>query len=83
MNNNSETYETVVPEGMRVDDFPFGELLDVNDVAALLRIEPKTVKSWVAHKKIPHIKICNSLLRFRRSELIEFIKNQPTIGGGK
>lgn len=76
---NSEIFETVIPEGKRASDFP--DLPTKEQVAELLGVTAKCISGWVAHKKIPHIKICGSLLRFRRSEIIEYINNLPTRGG--
>lgn len=51
-------------------------LLKVTDVADMLSVSPRTVRSWVYRGLIPSLKI-NGALRFDRTELEKFIK-----GGG-
>jgi excisionase family DNA binding protein len=33
------------------------DLLTVNEAAALLRLKPSTIRAWILHRKIPHIKL--------------------------
>jgi excisionase family DNA binding protein len=65
------------------------ELLTVNETASTLRVSVGTIRSWVRNRKIAHCKI-GSLVRFRRSDLDDFIKRSmvparvaviPTTGG--
>jgi excisionase family DNA binding protein len=44
-----------------------GDLLRIEEAAALLRIRPSTVRSWVLRRKIPYVKI-GRLVRLRRSD---------------
>jgi excisionase family DNA binding protein len=48
-------------------------LLTVRDVAAWLRVHPKTVYAWAARQAIPTVKI-QGTLRFRREDLLSFMK---------
>ncbi len=48
-------------------------LLKVSDVATLLAISPRTVRSWCYRKIIPMIKL-HGALRFDRTEIEKFIK---------
>lgn len=43
--------------------------MNVDDVAALLGVSPKTVYGWVCAKTIPHVKFGRSVLRFRLSDI--------------
>jgi excisionase family DNA binding protein len=48
-------------------------LLTVRDVAAWLRVHPKTVYGWASRQAIPTLKI-QGALRFRREDLLSFIE---------
>jgi excisionase family DNA binding protein len=48
-------------------------LLTVRDVAAWLRVHPKTVYAWAARQAIPTVKI-QGTLRFRREDLTAFVE---------
>ncbi|MBI3393782.1 MAG: helix-turn-helix domain-containing protein [Nitrospirae bacterium] len=42
--------------------------MTVQDVAAYLRVKPKTIYAWAGEGRIPAVKL-NGLLRFRRAEI--------------
>ena len=44
------------------------ELLTVPEAAALLRLKPSTIRSWVCKKRIPYVKLGGRLVRIRRSD---------------
>lgn len=48
-------------------------LLTVRDVAAWLRVHPKTVYGWASRQAIPTLKI-QGALRFRREDLASFME---------
>ncbi len=48
-------------------------LLTVRDVAAWLRVHPKTVYGWASRQAIPTLKI-QGALRFRREDLQSFME---------
>ena len=48
-------------------------LLTVRDVAAWLRVHPKTVYGWASRQAIPTLKI-QGALRFRRKDLLSFME---------
>jgi excisionase family DNA binding protein len=48
-------------------------LLTIDEVCALLKLEPQTIYQLTYRGKIPHFKIANRL-RFRRSEIVEWIE---------
>lgn len=48
-------------------------LLKVEDVAEMLAVSPRTVRSWVFRRLIKFIKI-NGALRFNKKEIENFIK---------
>ncbi len=48
-------------------------LLEVNEAAALLRVKPGTLYSWVSKKKVPFRKV-GACVRFDRSELMDWTK---------
>jgi excisionase family DNA binding protein len=45
-------------------------LLNLQEVCAILRLQPCTLYAWVRRGKIPYVKV-GSLLRFRRSDILE------------
>ncbi|MGI8554918.1 MAG: helix-turn-helix domain-containing protein [Pyrinomonadaceae bacterium] len=51
------------------------ELLDVTEVAALLKVKKRTVYEWSRTNKIPHRKL-GDLLRFDRAEIIAWINKK-------
>lgn len=51
------------------------ELLDVDDVAQLLKVKKRTIYEWVRTKKIP-FKHVGDLLRFNRAEILEWLEKQ-------
>ncbi len=51
------------------------ELLDIEGVAKLLNMAPRTVRAWVAENKIPHKKLVGSI-RFDRDEIQTWIDDQ-------
>ncbi len=51
------------------------DLLDIEGVAKLLKMAPRTVRAWVADGKIPHKKVVGSI-RFDRDEIKTWINEQ-------
>jgi excisionase family DNA binding protein len=51
------------------------ELLTPDEVAKLLKVNKRTIYSWVEKKQIPYIKINKKLIRFRPVDIQEFIQN--------
>ncbi|MCF6159516.1 MAG: DNA-binding protein [wastewater metagenome] len=46
-------------------------LLNTAQAAELLNVSPSTIYAWTMRRTIPHFKL-GHLVRFRRSDLIEF-----------
>ena len=64
------TPTTEQPQGEKVTTrMDSQRYLNVDDVAALLGVSPKTVYGWVSAKTIPHVKFGRSVLRFRLSDI--------------
>ncbi len=62
-------------------------LLTVRDVAAWLRVHPKTVYGWASRQAIPTLKI-QGALRFRREDLLSFmeaavVRQEPDVSEAK
>ncbi len=51
------------------------ELLTPDEVAKLLKVNKRTIYSWVERKQISYIKINKKLIRFRPIDIQEFIQN--------
>ncbi|MDA1190500.1 MAG: helix-turn-helix domain-containing protein [Candidatus Poribacteria bacterium] len=49
-------------------------LLNVNEAAALLGVSTATVYGWVHERRIPHYKPTKRCLRFRQSELEDWLR---------
>lgn len=69
-------------DSQTLSDFPQKELLTRDEAAAYLRVKPCTLAAWVTNKKhrLPHVKV-GSLVRYRRSDLDDFIKHRTVLPG--
>jgi len=65
----------VVDQSTQVD-----ALLTIDEVCALLKLEPQTIYQLTYRGKIPHFKIANRL-RFRLSEIVEWIEKHKVEKG--
>ncbi|SDU77910.1 BldC family transcriptional regulator [Arcanobacterium phocae] len=54
------------------------ELMTPAEVAALFRVDPKTVARWSDSGKIPSIRTLGGHRRFRRSDIIAILENNTT-----
>jgi excisionase family DNA binding protein len=45
-----------------------GDLLNVNEAAAMLHLRPSTIRSWILDRRIPHVKL-GSHVFLKRSDL--------------
>lgn len=55
------------------------EILDAEEVARLLRVHPRTVKSLANRRKLPGFKV-GGQWRFRREAIEEYIREQERQG---
>ncbi|HEX6478474.1 MAG TPA: helix-turn-helix domain-containing protein [Ktedonobacteraceae bacterium] len=55
------------------------EILDAEEVARLLRVHPRTVKSLASQRKLPGFKV-GGQWRFRREAIEEYIRKQEQQG---
>jgi len=51
---------------------PSDELLTADEVAAMLRIKPATIRKWRAERRIPFVKL-NGAVRFKRADIEKWI----------
>jgi len=71
------TTTTERPQGRKGTTTMDGErYLNVDDVATLLGVAPKTVYGWASAKRIPHVKLGRSVLRFRLSDIEEWVESR-------
>ena len=49
-------------------------IFDKPEAAAFLSIKPRTLDDWMRRKRIPFSKLPSGAVRFRRDQLIEFLK---------
>ena len=54
------------------------ELLTVEQVAERLQVHPDTVRRYIREKKLTAIRLSNTNLRVRKSELDRFLKERET-----
>lgn len=62
---------------------PPPQFLTVGEVAALLRIKPRTVYAWVALDKIPFLKPSPNRLLFDREAILGWLEAQGRGGTGE
>jgi excisionase family DNA binding protein len=58
------------------------EVLKVPDVAAILKVQPATVYTWVRQGRLPHIRI-GRLIRFSPVQVEEFLNGNGHAMGQK
>jgi excisionase family DNA binding protein len=58
-----------------------GKLLTPGDVAALFRVDPKTVSRWATTGRIASIKTPGGHRRFREAEIRALLRGEPGGGG--
>lgn len=56
-------------------------LLTPAEVAALFRVDPKTVTRWAKAGKLTAIRTLGGHRRYRQSEVLGLLKANPTPGG--
>ena len=67
-------------EKIDIDNLP--EILTIKEVANLLRISPLTVKRWGVKEKLKPIRINKrGDRRYRREEILEFLKQRNQTNG--
>lgn len=54
------------------------DLLTVEQVAERLQVHPDTVRRYIREKKLTAIRLSNTNLRVRKSELDRFLKERET-----
>ena len=52
-----------------------GEVLNKRGASKLLLISSRTLDEWMRKKRVPYAKLPGGSVRFRRSQLIDFIAN--------
>lgn len=60
-----------------------GRLLTPGEVAALFRVDPKTVTRWAAAGRISSIRTPGGHRRFRESEVRALLDGGPMLDGGR
>jgi len=56
-----------------------GDLLDDAETAALLGITSRTLRLWRHRRGLPHIRITNREIRYRRADLDEWLGRMRTV----
>ncbi|MEW6003208.1 MAG: helix-turn-helix domain-containing protein [Nitrospirota bacterium] len=51
-------------------------LLDIEELSKMLGVKRATIYAWIYQHKIPHIKLSKRLVRFRESEILDWIEKQ-------
>lgn len=55
---------------------PKEKLYTIDEMAALLDVEKRTLVEWVQYRQIPYIVVNGELVRFRVSEIVEWVKSK-------
>jgi excisionase family DNA binding protein len=71
-NNHDKKPRTAVAATKTPD--PNSEVLDKYGASMFLGFSSRTLDAWIAKKRIPYVKLPGGSIRFRRSQLIEFLK---------
>lgn len=50
------------------------KLFTVDEMAALLDVEKRQLVEWVQYRRIPYVKVNNTQIRFRVSDIAEWVK---------
>ncbi len=48
-------------------------LLDIEELCRILGVKKATIYAWIYQRKIPHIKLSSRLVRFRESEILDWL----------
>jgi excisionase family DNA binding protein len=56
-----------------------GDLLRVNEAAALLNLKPATVRAWIQQRRLPFVRLSLRAVRLRRAD-VEKIISQGFVG---
>jgi excisionase family DNA binding protein len=59
---------------MDADPYLNGEVLDKPEASKLLKISTRTLDAWMRARRVPYSKLPTGTVRFRRSQLLEFIE---------
>jgi excisionase family DNA binding protein len=51
------------------EQFKAGDLLTVEEAAGFLGVAPRTIRAWIAEKRVDYVKILNGAVRIPRREL--------------
>lgn len=58
---------------MDEDPHTNGEVLDKPEASKLLKISTRTLDDWMRRRRVPYSKLPSGTVRFRRSQLLQFI----------
>jgi len=58
---------------------PITDLLDVNQVATMLKMSASHVYTLTSTKKIPHIKVLGRKVLFDKNEIMEWLKSKKVL----
>ena len=47
--------------------------ISIDEAAAYLGVKPSTIRAWIKSKNMPHHRVGGKLLKFKRSEIDEWI----------
>jgi excisionase family DNA binding protein len=74
MATQSRDYQTQATAPITKTPDPNSEILDKHGAALFLGFSSQTLDTWIQKKRIPYSKLPGGSIRFRRSQLIEFLK---------
>jgi excisionase family DNA binding protein len=52
------------------------KLYTPKEIADLLNVETRTIVEWVQYRRIPFVRVNNELIRFRISDIVDWVKSR-------
>lgn len=67
------------PSGAPANISSPGDLLTDEQAAAILSVEPRTLRLWRHTRGLPHLKLTSKVIRYRRSDLDAWLNRSRTV----
>ena len=57
------------------------KLYTIDEMASMLKVEKRTLVEWVQHRRIPYVRVDEKLIRFRVSDIVQWVKKNRQQSG--
>lgn len=61
-----------------MSNYPSDNYIGIDEAAEYLGVKTSTIRAWIKSKKMPHHRIGGKLLKFKRKEIDEWIRNEES-----